>query len=140
MSATIAALDRAPAGSAYDIVDDHPDSMSEVIAGLARTGWRAEAVQRPAVAAAPAVAVHDGLVSIRLPLSNAKARAELGWAPKYPTWREGVAGILEARGMTDVTAFDEHRPLLFSIAYRMLGSAVGRRGRRPGRVAPLPRR
>ena len=26
--------------------------------------------------------------------------------------------------MTDVTAFDEHRPLLFSIAYRMLGSAA----------------
>ena len=25
--------------------------------------------------------------------------------------------------MTDLTAFDEHRPLLFSIAYRMLGSA-----------------
>ena len=25
--------------------------------------------------------------------------------------------------MTDVTTFDEHRPLLFSIAYRMLGSA-----------------
>jgi RNA polymerase sigma-70 factor (ECF subfamily) len=25
--------------------------------------------------------------------------------------------------MTDVTSFDEHRPLLFSIAYRMLGSA-----------------
>ena len=25
--------------------------------------------------------------------------------------------------MTDVSAFDEHRPLLFSIAYRMLGSA-----------------
>ena len=26
--------------------------------------------------------------------------------------------------MTDVSAFDEHRPLLFSIAYRMLGSAA----------------
>ena len=25
--------------------------------------------------------------------------------------------------MTDTSAFDEHRPLLFSIAYRMLGSA-----------------
>jgi 2-alkyl-3-oxoalkanoate reductase len=23
--------------------------------------------------------------------SNAKARKELGWAPRYPSWREGFA-------------------------------------------------
>jgi hypothetical protein len=33
-------------------------------------------------------------MSIRLSLSNAKARADLGWAPRYPTWREGVTGIV----------------------------------------------
>ena len=28
-------------------------------------------------------------------VSNALAKAELGWRPKYPTWREGLATMLE---------------------------------------------
>jgi nucleoside-diphosphate-sugar epimerase len=32
-------------------------------------------------------------MSMRLPLSNAKAKAELGWRPKYPTMHEGLAPI-----------------------------------------------
>ena len=31
------------------------------------------------------------LITTRMPLSNAKAKAELGWAPKYSTLREGFA-------------------------------------------------
>jgi nucleoside-diphosphate-sugar epimerase len=95
VSATILALDRGPAGSAYDIVDDEPASMSEVVAGLAqRTGaprpfavplWLPKLV-------APYMA---GFMSIRLPLSNARARAELGWRPMYPTWRDGLAALDE---------------------------------------------
>ena len=27
-------------------------------------------------------------------LSNAKAKAELGWRPKYPTWREGLESLI----------------------------------------------
>src|SRR5262249_13220068 len=34
-SATVAALDRAPAGSVYDIVDDRPVSFSEIVESLA---------------------------------------------------------------------------------------------------------
>jgi hypothetical protein len=26
--------------------------------------------------------------------SNAKAKAELGWRPRYPSWREGFAASL----------------------------------------------
>jgi nucleoside-diphosphate-sugar epimerase len=29
--------------------------------------------------------------SIRMPLSNAKAKAELGWRPKYSTMHQGLA-------------------------------------------------
>jgi 2-alkyl-3-oxoalkanoate reductase len=25
--------------------------------------------------------------------SNAKAKRELGWEPKHPSWREGFAGV-----------------------------------------------
>jgi nucleoside-diphosphate-sugar epimerase len=35
-----------------------------------------------------------GITSLRLPLSNARARAELGWQPRYATWREGLAEML----------------------------------------------
>ncbi|NAW23551.1 SDR family NAD(P)-dependent oxidoreductase, partial [Salmonella sp. gx-f9] len=29
-------------------------------------------------------------------VSNALAKAELGWRPAYPTWREGLAALLDA--------------------------------------------
>ena len=29
-------------------------------------------------------------------VSNALAKAELGWRPAYPTWREGLATLLDA--------------------------------------------
>jgi hypothetical protein len=31
------------------------------------------------------------LLTIRMPLSNAEAKAELGWQPKYPTVQDGLA-------------------------------------------------
>jgi len=34
------------------------------------------------------------LVSMRMPLSNAKAKAELGWQPKYSTLHDGLAAVL----------------------------------------------
>jgi len=36
------------------------------------------------------------VLSVRLPLSNARARAELGWRPLYPSIREGYATALRA--------------------------------------------
>jgi nucleoside-diphosphate-sugar epimerase len=95
VSATIAALDRAPAGAAYDIVDDRPASMSEVVAGLARRAGAPKPFSVPLWLPRLLSPYMTGLISIRLPLSNAKAKAEMGWKPKYPTWREGVAGLLE---------------------------------------------
>ena len=95
VSATIAALDRAPAGSAYDIVDDRASSMSEVVAGMARQAGAPKPFTVPLWLPRLLSPYMTGLISVRLPLSNAKAKAELGWTPKYPTWREGVAGLLE---------------------------------------------
>ena len=40
------------------------------------------------------VFVAGGSGSIGIPLANAKAMAELGWSPKYPTMRDGLAQML----------------------------------------------
>jgi len=34
------------------------------------------------------------IMSIEMPLSNDKAKAELGWRPRYPTMRDGLAQML----------------------------------------------
>ena len=53
--------------------------------------------------------------------SNAKAKRELGWELRYPSWRQGFK---EELGMTRDEEFEELRPLLFAIAYRILGSVA----------------
>jgi nucleoside-diphosphate-sugar epimerase len=94
VSATVAALDRGNPGSVYDIVDDRPVSMSEIVTAIA------EYTGAPAPFAVPAwlprllAPYLAGVTSLRLPLSNAKARAELGWHPRFSTSRDGLSEML----------------------------------------------
>jgi nucleoside-diphosphate-sugar epimerase len=94
VSATVAALDRGAPGSIYDIVDDRPVSMTEIVKAIA------EYAGAPAPFAVPAwlprllAPYLAGVTSLRLPLSNARARAELGWQPKFSTWRDGLSEML----------------------------------------------
>jgi hypothetical protein len=37
---------------------------------------------------------------------NSRAKAELGWAPRWPTWREGFPAALEAGAPAPVGALD----------------------------------
>jgi nucleoside-diphosphate-sugar epimerase len=89
-SATVAALDRAPAGRSYDIVDDQPVSFSEIVRAMA------EAAGAPSPIAVPLwlprlIAPYTArMLSLRLPLSNQKAREDFNWRPSYPTIREGL--------------------------------------------------
>jgi 2-alkyl-3-oxoalkanoate reductase len=88
-AATAAALERGGPG-AYNVVDDDPAPVSVLLPELARTvgaepprhvprwlGWL--------VAGEPAVIM---MTSIR-GSSNEKAKRELGWQPRYPSWRLG---------------------------------------------------
>jgi 2-alkyl-3-oxoalkanoate reductase len=93
VSATVLALDAAPAGSTYDIVDDHPASMTEIVTTLAKhidVGPPFRVPARLPRLVAPYLA---RVTAIRMPLSNARAKAELGWRPKYPTVEHGIAQI-----------------------------------------------
>jgi nucleoside-diphosphate-sugar epimerase len=93
VSATLAALDHGSAGSVYDIVDDRAISISEAVRLLA------EHTGAPAPRAIPAWLIRmlmpyrARMLSMRLPLSNAQARAELGWRPMFPTFGDGLSKL-----------------------------------------------
>ena len=89
-SATVAALDRAPAGSTYDIVDDEPVSFSEIVRAVADAAGAPKPIAVPSWLPRLVAPYMARMIALRLPLSNAKARAELGWHPLFPTIRQGL--------------------------------------------------
>lgn len=95
-SATVAALDRAPAGASYDIVDDRAVSMTDIVLMLAEQAGAPRPITVPAWVPRLVAPYLTRITSIRLPLSNARAKAELEWSPSYPTWRDGLASISKA--------------------------------------------
>ncbi|MDD2765445.1 MAG: NAD(P)H-binding protein [Opitutaceae bacterium] len=76
----------------FNVVDDAPAPKSEVV------GWLAERLGRPPPRfAGGAASAQRGFASPpdRL-ISNARLKAQLGWRPQYPSFREGYAALLSA--------------------------------------------
>ena len=95
-SATVAALTRG--SGVYNIVDDDPAPVAEWLPELARLAGGPPPRRVPAWVGW--LAGGDGLVRMMTSVrgsSNAKARAELGWVPRYPSWRQGFAAEFAAR-------------------------------------------
>lgn len=88
-SATVAAVERGEPGI-YNVCDDEPAPMSEWLPAYA-DAIGAKPPRRVPVWLARLVAGKEaaGLATELRGASNAKARRELGWTPKYPSWREG---------------------------------------------------
>jgi 2-alkyl-3-oxoalkanoate reductase len=98
--ATVLALESDRAG-AYNIVDDEPAAASEWLPVMARTlgakpprhvpRWLARLLAGEAVAM---------MATESRGASNEKAKRELGWTLRYPSWRQGFAATygLEAAG------------------------------------------
>jgi nucleoside-diphosphate-sugar epimerase len=93
-AAAVAAL-ASDARGAFNVVDDEPARLGEWLPRYAELLGAPPPRRVPkllARLAAGAVGVH---YMTALPLvSNARARQELGWAPCYPTWREGFGAEL----------------------------------------------
>jgi nucleoside-diphosphate-sugar epimerase len=94
-SATVAALDRAPAGSTYDIVDDLPLSFSDIARAVARAANAPKPFAVPAWLPRLVAPYMARMIALRMPLSNARARAELGWRPSFPTIHEGLPPVMQ---------------------------------------------
>lgn len=90
-----ASMDRPNPGRAYNLVDDEPAPAHVV------TAWSARRLGLPLP---PEVDWTDPSVSEAMRrfyldskrLSNARAKAELGWRPIYPTYREGIEALIAA--------------------------------------------
>lgn len=88
-----ASIARPRAGGIYNLCDDRPVANSEVIAHAAALLGLAEPPLRPLdLDAMPPKSRRFYAENKRV--SNARAKAELGWRPAYPTYREGLAAIL----------------------------------------------
>jgi nucleoside-diphosphate-sugar epimerase len=89
-AATVLALDHEGA-AIYNIVDDEPAPHSDWLPVLAQAveakpprhfpTWIARLVAGPGLT----------MLTEARGSSNTKARRELAWQPRYPTWREGFA-------------------------------------------------
>ena len=93
VSGVFASMARPRPGAAYTLCDDAPAPADVIIEAAAR---------RLGLPSPPEVDLDDPSVSEAMRrfyrdskrLSNARAKAELAWRPRYPTWREGLEALL----------------------------------------------
>jgi nucleoside-diphosphate-sugar epimerase len=92
-----ASMARPRAGAVYNLCDDEPASNTDVVAHAAGLLGIPPPPEIPlADAELSTAALRFYAESKRV--SNARAKAELGWRPEYPTYREGLRAVLEAGG------------------------------------------
>jgi nucleoside-diphosphate-sugar epimerase len=91
LRAANAALERGHGGQAYNVVDDTPATFRELVTRISET-WHA-----PTPLVVPGwllslAAPYGGsvLAGVSMFVSNAKAKQELGWTPRYPSFRDGI--------------------------------------------------
>ncbi|TML26226.1 MAG: NAD(P)-dependent oxidoreductase [Actinobacteria bacterium] len=95
-AATVAAIERGRPG-VYNVCDDDPAPLREWLpvyaAALgAKPPRRVPALLARMVAGATAAQAATAMRGA----ANGKAREELAWSPRYPSWREGFRGALGA--------------------------------------------
>ncbi len=90
-SATVAALERGAPGT-YNVVDDEPAPMREWVPVFCEKVGAKKPMRVPVwLARLIAGAAAVGSATQLRGASNAKAKRELGWQPRYPSWRQGFA-------------------------------------------------
>ena len=100
--AVVLAMEDAAGGAVYNVVDDEPVRLAEVVTFLAEQvgGSSPPKVPKLAVRAFAGKEAVD-LLSGSIRLSNRLIRHHLGFEPAYPTYREGLAAIL-AEGVPEL--------------------------------------
>ena len=93
-SATVLAVEQKARG-VFNIVDDDPAPASEWLPYLAECAGAKRPMRDPGMAR-PVLAGDQAVVMMTegRGFSNAKAKRELGWEPRYPSWRQGFKAEL----------------------------------------------
>lgn len=93
-SATVLAVEQKARG-VFNIVDDEPAPVAEWLPYLARCAGAKPPRRLPAwLARLLAGEMVVAMMTEGRGFSNAKARRELGWEPRYPSWRQGFRAEL----------------------------------------------
>ncbi len=94
--ATVAAIERGERG-VYNVTDDSPEPVRDWLPGIAGM-IGAPAPRRVPKWLGRLFAGKPGVIMMTelRGASNAKAKRELDWTPRYPSWREGFAGLSAA--------------------------------------------
>jgi nucleoside-diphosphate-sugar epimerase len=101
-AATAAALDRGEPGL-YNIVDDDPARVSEILPELAKVVGAGPPRHFPRwVGRLLAGEANTIMMTEVRGASNAKAKRELGWELRYPSWRQGFREGLEQNNAAPV--------------------------------------
>ena len=94
-AATVAALEKGRPGQAYNIVDEEPVRLADFLDTVAAE-FGAPRPRRLPTWVFRAIPYLYTIMSTSMPVSNAKAKRELGWAPAVPTYRDGIRLIADA--------------------------------------------
>ena len=88
-AATVAALEHGVANAAYNVCDDRPTAWNDFVDAAARAVGAPRPLRVPSwcFRATPYAA---DLLRTSIPMSNARAKARLGWLPTAPTVEEGL--------------------------------------------------
>jgi nucleoside-diphosphate-sugar epimerase len=92
-----ASIARPRAGGVYNLCDDEPCANAEVVAYAAELLGLPVPPEIP-LAQAGLLAAAQRFYAESKRVSNARAKAELGWRPAYPTYREGLRAVLASGG------------------------------------------
>ena len=87
-AATVAAVERGGSG-VYNVVDDEPAALRDWLPVYAEAIGAPPPRRVPVWVARLVAGKMAGSVNLQPGASNARAKSELGWEPRWRTWREG---------------------------------------------------
>jgi nucleoside-diphosphate-sugar epimerase len=94
VTATVAALEHPAPAATYNVVDDEPIALTAYLATAAAAFGAPPPRTLPAWIVGLAAPVIARAAFTRVPLSNARAKAELGWRPAHPSVSESMAAVV----------------------------------------------
>ena len=92
-TAVVQALEGAPPGGVYNVVDDEPVRFRDFVQRLAHEIGAPNPISVPSWLWRIAAPFATADLEARLRVSNLKAKSDLGWTPAFPTFRQGLAEV-----------------------------------------------